>query len=851
VTLGGDCYARRAVQPPVSVVPRVSVIVVNYRSAEHVLTAVAGLRALDWPAEQLEIVVVDNASGDGSPEILRAGAPDVLVVESPTNTGFAGGCNLGVRKATGEYVAFLNPDARPHRDWLTAAITTLQGDTTIGCVASKVLDWDGSSIDYASVGMSFDGQGYKLEAGEPDRGQFDEPTDVLFPTGSAMVMPTDLYRRLGGFDERYFMFFEDVDLGWRIWLGGHRVRYVPSSLAYHRHHVTMERLGSYFETYLLARNAIYSVYKNYDDQNLARILPAALLLTLRRGMAVGGVDRHLLDLEQGHLDDRSPTMDVSKHTVAAASAVDTFLEQLPSLHRSRLEVQETRVRTDAEISRLFKVPFLPNIGEPAYVNAVSEVLDAFGIRESLTDRRRIVIATSDTLTPRMAGPAIRAWHMAKALSAAHDVKLVTKSRCEISHPDFECRGGVGAGDWVELEAWCDVVIFQGFLLFEVPALIASSKIIIVDLYDPFHLEQLELGRHQPTSQRVREIGQSVRVLNDQIRRGDFFLCASEKQRDFWLGQLSGMQRVNPYVYDRDESLKELLAVVPFGVSDEPPERTGPGIRGVVPGIGPDDKVLIWGGGIYNWFDPITLIRAVDRLRQKVPEVRLYFLGTKHPNPDVPEMKVAWHAQELAKELGVLDTHVFFNDGWVPYDERQNYFLDADVGVTTHLDHVETEFSFRTRVLDYLWTSLPVITTAGDTLAQLVESRGLGLTVPAEDVDALEEALYRILTDEELIASCRENAVAVAEEFRWSTVLAPVLEFCERAQRSPDSFDLAPVLSEHLAPGAIAPGVGIGARVATKLRAARIAHRQGGLGLVTRKGAHWARQRAQGTLSARR
>lgn len=841
-----------AVQASVPPGPRVSIVIVNYRSAEHTLAAIAAIRGLDWPTRDLEIIVVDNASGDGGPAAIRANAPDVLLVESAENLGFAGGCNLGVDHATGDYLAFLNPDAKPHRNWLSAAVEVLEGDRTIGCVASKVLDWEGVDLDYGSVGMSFDGQGYKLEDGKPDTGAFDAASDVLFPTGSAMVIRTDVFRSVGGFDERYFMFFEDVDLGWRLWLLGWRVRYVPESLAYHRHHVTMERLGSYFERYLLTRNALYSIYKNYDEQNLARILPASLLLSIRRGTAVGELDRHVLDLARGtgH-DDGEIEMPVSKHAVAALTAVDTFLEELPELHRARREVQERRVRSDAEVSRLFKVPFLPNIGEPEYVRAVQDVIDIFGIEEGLAQRRRVVIATSDTLTPRMAGPAIRAWHMAKALSREHEVKLVTKARCEVSSPDFDCRGGVGRAEWAELESWCDIVIFQGFLLFEVPELVHSDKIIVVDLYDPFHLEQLELGRHQPKVERVREIGQSVRVLNDQIRRGDFFLCASEKQWDFWLGQLSAMQRVNPYVYDRDESLKDMLTVVPFGVADEPPERTGPGIRGVVPGIGPDDKVLIWGGGIYNWFDPITLIRAVDRLRHKVPEVRLYFLGTKHPNPDVPEMKVAWEARQLASELDLLGTHVFFNDGWVPYEERQNYFLDADVGVTTHLDHVETEFSFRTRVLDYLWTSLPVVSTAGDTLADLIEQRGLGLTVPAEDVDALEEALYRLLTDDELAAACRANAADVADEFRWSRVLEPLLEFCRRAERAPDSFDLAPVLSEHLHQSAtVAAAVGLTEKLRYKLVQVQVAQRQGGWPLVARKTMAWAMRRARRLLSDR-
>jgi glycosyltransferase involved in cell wall biosynthesis len=301
------------------------------------------------------------------------------------------------------------------------------------------------------------------------------------------------------------------------------------------------------------------------------------------------------------------------------------------------------------------------------------------------------------------------------------------------------------------------------------------------------------------------------------------------------------------VYDGDESLQRLIQVTPFGMPDEPPERSGPGIRGVIPGIGSDDKVLIWGGGIYNWFDPITLIRAVDRLRHRVPNVRLYFLGTRHPNPDVPEMRVAWDARQCAIDLGVLDTHVFFNEGWVPYEDRQNHLLDADVGVTTHLDHVETEFSFRTRVLDYFWASLPVVTTAGDPLAALVESRGLGLTVPAGDVDALEEALHRMLTDEQFVAECRKNVDEVAEEFRWSRVLEPLAEFCRRPSRSPDAFALQFPMRESHAAGVVQ---GWRLRLDQKLRSVRAAQREGGLALIARKAIRWAKRRLSAAVSAR-
>lgn len=821
--------------------PVVSVILVNYRSPDDTLAAIEGLRALDWPAEALEVVVVDNASADASVERITARAPDVRLIEAERNLGFAGGCNLGVASSTGTHVAFLNNDARPDRAWVRAAVEVLEEDRSIGCVASKVLDWEGRTIDFAAAGMAFDGQGYKLHVGEPDGPVFDEPADVLFASGAAMVMPRSVFDELGGFDERFFMFFEDVDLGWRTWLAGYRVRYVPRSIAYHRHHATMKRYGSWFEQYLLTRNALATIYKNYDDHNLARVLPAALLLATRRATTLGGLDRHSLDLERGPVLDDVPAAAVSKQTLATLYALDGFTDLLPDLQEARRRIQAGRRRTDAEITRLFRLPLRPNIGDPAYGETFAELTRLFGVDGVFAERRRIVVATADTLTPRMAGPAIRAWNMAKALSREHDVRLVTKGHCEITHPDFETRGGVGPEQWVELEAWCDVVVFQGFLLHEVPALARSGKVIVADLYDPFHLEQLELFRHEPLDWRTNVIGDSVRVLNEQILRGDFFLCASDKQRDFWLGQLSAMQRVNPYVYDRDESLEQLLTVVPFGVPDEPPERTGPGIRGVVPGIGHDDKVVIWGGGIYNWFDPLTLIRAVDRLRARVPNVRLYFMGTKHPNPDVAEMRVAWEARELAERLGLLGSHVFFNDGWVPYEQRQNHLLDADLGVTTHLDHVETAFSFRTRVLDYFWASLPVVSTEGDTLASLVERRGLGLTVPAEDVEALEEALHRLLTDEAFAAECRVRVRQTAEEFRWSRVLAPLVEFCRRAERAPDALHRQALVRED----APTPGL-LGRfliRAAGKVDAARAVRAEQGALAVARRGAGYASRKA--------
>jgi glycosyltransferase involved in cell wall biosynthesis len=357
-------------------------------------------------------------------------------------------------------------------------------------------------------------------------------------------------------------------------------------------------------------------------------------------------------------------------------------------------------------------------------------------------------------------------------------------RCAVEPKGFEARS-VSGRDLRQLESWADVLIFQGLLLSIHPWLRRSEKVLIADIYDPFHLEVLEQEKDKSEAARNHTLTECVNALNVQLRRGDFFLCASPKQRDLWMGQLAGLGRVNPATYDSDETLERLIGVVPFGISDVPPAHHRKVIKGVVKGIGPDDSVILWGGGIYNWFDPLTLIRAIDKLRRRRPDVRLFFLGLKHPNPDVPEMRMSVQARDLSDQLGLTGKHVFFNEGWVSYEDRQNYLLEADIGVSCHLDHVETAYSFRTRILDYLWAGLPIVTTDGDSFGDLVSKEGMGVAVPPEDVEALEAALFRLLDDADFREHCRKKVAEVAPGFTWPNVLKPLLDFCRTPRRAPD------------------------------------------------------------------
>ena len=394
-------------------------------------------------------------------------------------------------------------------------------------------------------------------------------------------------------------------------------------------------------------------------------------------------------------------------------------------------------------------------------------------------RQRVLFITTDPLTEAMPGPAIRAWHLAEALSCDHDVTLVSSVACSRSHPDMDVRFA-DHEEVAELGDWMTVLVGPGSVVARYPWVRSSDKPVVIDIYDPYHLENL--ARWSPsldeTDAVVRELND---VVNQDLARGDFFLCASERQRDFWLGSLTAVGRVNARTHHGDEGLERLVSVVPFGVSARPPAHDGPGLADFFPPGRRPWPVLLWGGGVYDWLDPITVLRAVHRLRDELPEIFLVFMGMGHPNPEIPTMPVAERLRATAEDLGMTASSVAFNSAWVPYEQRAAALLDATIGVTTNLEHLEARFSFRTRVLDYLWAGLPTVATAGDVLSQLVEDEGVGVAVPPGDVDAVADGIKKMAW----APPSREAVRAVAHRFRWDQVAAPLLEYCAEPWRAAD------------------------------------------------------------------
>lgn len=374
----------------------------------------------------------------------------------------------------------------------------------------------------------------------------------------------------------------------------------------------------------------------------------------------------------------------------------------------------------------------------------------------------------------MAGPSIRCWEFARALAGEAGVRLLAPAPSDLE-PDGFTLVEYGDEGPVAAVADCDVIICQGFALSLYPRLKQLGKHLVVDMYVPMALEALEQNAALEPGLRRDAFAQTLAALVDQALAGDFFICASERQRDYWLGLLTAVGRVNPEAYAGDDCLRGLIDVVPFGVSGDEPQKGAPVLKGVHPAIGAADKLVLWGGGIYNWLDPLTPINALGLLKGRRPDIKLYFMGTRHPDPHVPHMAIYDEAVEVSRLLGLLDETVFFNDQWVPYGQRASYLLEADVGVSANRDHVETRFSFRTRILDYIWAGLPIVTTDGDVLGDLVRDQGLGLVSPSNDAAAMASALEKLLDDQAMRRCCEDNLAAQAEAMRWDNIVAPLRE----------------------------------------------------------------------------
>jgi GT2 family glycosyltransferase len=266
--------------------PLISVIIVNYNGIEFVdvcLKSVLSARYLNF-----EVIFVDNGSTDGSREFVKnkfANDPRMRFLDNGSSLGPAVGRNKGANLARGKYLVFLDNDTRVDPEGLRELAAVFESDPSVGAAQAKLLRMDTDNL-YDCAGDYLGPLGFLIERsrGAKDKGQFDYIGDILSAKSAASAIRADLFRGVGGFDEDYYMYLEETDLSWRVWLAGLRVVFVPGAIVYHAFNTPRKGFKRYYPKKIVrfygCRNYITTLIKNLGLAGLIKILPLHILAWL-------------------------------------------------------------------------------------------------------------------------------------------------------------------------------------------------------------------------------------------------------------------------------------------------------------------------------------------------------------------------------------------------------------------------------------------------------------------------------------------------------------------------------------------------------------------------------------------
>jgi GT2 family glycosyltransferase len=328
--------------------PAASVIILNWNGRRFLDTCLTGVLAQELPGGY-EVVLVDNASTDGSPDYVRTSFPRVRVVEAKGNLGFAGGNNLGFREARGRHLVLLNNDTGVRPGWLQALVSRADQDLGAGAVTSKLVFMDRPGvIQNAGSVVLTDGSGGDRGTGEEDHGQYEHAEEVFAACAGAALYRREALDDVGRFDETFFLYYEDTDLSWRMRLRGWRILYEPGAVVEHVHSGSSGEWSPLF-IFHVDRNRLFMILKNaragFAFTAFARLgmltLKMAARLALRRGR------RRTERMEGGGRSAGTSRVRIQARVMLSLGA------HLPEMLAKRRRIRGGRKVSDSEIERWF------------------------------------------------------------------------------------------------------------------------------------------------------------------------------------------------------------------------------------------------------------------------------------------------------------------------------------------------------------------------------------------------------------------------------------------------------------------------------------------------------------------
>ena len=390
-------------------------------------------------------------------------------------------------------------------------------------------------------------------------------------------------------------------------------------------------------------------------------------------------------------------------------------------------------------------------------------------------KKCLVISYGPVPTPEfqtIEGGGMRAWGLSKGLvENGIDVTIAINSGFPItinSHDGIKLINWNLDGDFIKTINSFDAVIVS-YCMGDVSVFVADNindnVQLILDAYVPIYIE-VSARDAKEMSQEYINYQADVQRHNHALKRGDYFLYANPAQEQLYNGVLSALGIINPFSY-RDSR----LISTPFGIHrDAITADTNP-YNDL--GVKKDDFVVLWFGGIYPWFRIEEYLESIKKLSSN-KRFKFVFVGGKNPFNDNPDIASQYKKTvDFAKNNGLTGQSVFFID-WVDFDTRINWFHNADVIVSLNQPGEENKYSWRTRVMDFVWGEAAIITNGGDPLSEEMIEGNAAVRLPELSSTALSSTLEKFSKDPAKLKAIRKNVRNLKEKYFWDVVTKNLL-----------------------------------------------------------------------------
>jgi GT2 family glycosyltransferase len=323
--------------------PKVAVAVITHNGKKYLKTCFESL--LNQTYKNFDIYLIDNASSDGSSEYVEQNFPMVKIIRFEKNLGFAKAYNIAIRMIDADYIALLNDDTKAHPKWLEELVKAALEDEKAGALGSLILFLDHPNIVQHAGGMITPiGSGIDIGFGRPLHEVDLRKRYVGYVCGAAMLVKKEVFEKVGGFDDDYFAYFEDVDLCWRMWLQGYKVVLVPTSVAYHKYGGSWGGRHSPQRLYLNHINKLRNTMKNFEIVNCIKGLMLNAFFDISRLVLLGRYKR----------------IDSMKSIIKAWKS---FIRDLKAVYNKRIYMQKKRKIRDSFIVKYLLCPLSYGIKE--------------------------------------------------------------------------------------------------------------------------------------------------------------------------------------------------------------------------------------------------------------------------------------------------------------------------------------------------------------------------------------------------------------------------------------------------------------------------------------------------------